>query len=155
MTRLPLRLDMSSDSNSTGREAQYDAYQQTAQRCRLLLRERHTEHGLTVEQAAAALFVSIRGLQRALAYCGSEGFRAELTCVRAQEAARLFNEDPSLPINEAARRVGYVHATHFARGFRSYHGLSPSAFRQRARDERRRRVEEISLSFPAELLAAR
>jgi AraC-like DNA-binding protein len=43
-------------------------------------------------------------------------------------AAELLAK-PGLPVSEVARLVGYHHAPHFARAFRSHYGVSPSAFR--------------------------
>jgi len=42
--------------------------------------------------------------------------------------ARRYLEDPTLPVAEVARRVGYVYPKHFSRAFRRFFGTSPRQY---------------------------
>ena len=73
---------------------------------------------------------SRRQLQRAYAEIGDTTFREHLTRVRMQRAAELLSRH-GMTVREVARRVGYRQPAQFAKAFRRYQGLAPSAFRSR------------------------
>jgi two-component system, response regulator YesN len=105
-------------------------------RQRLLARTivaRHYRRPLTLQHVARALSISPRQLQRAYVRCGESSFSEELFAVRMSVAAQLLVEQPSIPVADVARLVGYREATHFARAFRRRYGLPPALFRKRAR----------------------
>jgi len=94
---------------------------------------RHYRRQLTLEVVAGALHSSPRQLQRAYTLFGEITFQEDLFARRMAAAARLLAEQPAIPVRDVARLVGYRQASHFARAFRSSHGLSPARFRARAR----------------------
>lgn len=51
--------------------------------------------------------------------------------VRMQQAAALLARDPTLSIDDVARRVGYASRSHFTEAFRKHHGVPPTAFKGR------------------------
>lgn len=81
-----------------------------------------------LEQLAAALHVSSRTLKRRLQDHGLS-FQALLDEVRRRDALDLL-ADPTLGIEEIARRIGYGDPANFTRAFRRWTGQSPSAFRR-------------------------
>ena len=108
------------------------------QRLRLLagvLVARHYRRQLTLAGVARALSISPRQLQRAYTRADSS-FSEDLLAVRMSAAAALLIEQPSIPVADVARLVGYSRATHFARAFRGRFGLSPAVFRERERNAR-------------------
>lgn len=110
------------------------------QRLRLLagaLIARHYRRPLTLASVARALSSSPRQLQRAYTRFDSS-FSEDLLAVRMSAAAQLLVEQPSIPVADVARLVGYGRATHFARAFRRRFGLTPAVFRDRERSARRR-----------------
>jgi AraC-like DNA-binding protein len=96
---------------------------------------------LTLEQVAATVATSPRQLQRAYADFGRGSFRDDLAGRRLIAAARLLQRS-SIPIADVARTVGYSQAPHFARAFRRRYGLSPSTYRARSLQARRRKQGE-------------
>jgi AraC family transcriptional regulator, positive regulator of tynA and feaB len=108
------------------------------QRLRLLagaLIARHYRRPLTLAGVARALSSSPRQLQRAYTRFDCS-FSEDLLAVRMSAAAQLLVEQPSIPVADVARLVGYSRATHFARAFRRRFGLTPAVFRERERSER-------------------
>jgi AraC-like DNA-binding protein len=99
--------------------------------------KRYYARQLTLEEVAKALATSPRQLQRAYDQFGDRSFGEDLRRRRMEVAAELLAK-PAIPVADVARRVGYRHAPHFARGFRRSYGVSPSVYR----DELRRRVRE-------------
>ena len=91
------------------------------------------EHGyrrpLTLSAVAAILAISPRQLQRVFEQFGSRTFREELHWRRMTAASELL-ADPTPPITEVPRLVGYARRQHFARAFRRCRGVSPSAYRR-------------------------
>jgi AraC-like DNA-binding protein len=94
---------------------------------------RHYRRDLTLALVARALSSSPRQLQRAYAQFGEIGFREDLHARRLSAAAELLIEQPSIPVRDVARLVGFCQGSHFARAFRRRYGLSPARFRQRGR----------------------
>ena len=93
---------------------------------------RHYRRQLTLAEVARALACSPRQLQRAYAQFGEGSFREDLHGRRMAAAAELLADQPSIPVADVARLVGYRHASHFAAAFRRRHGVSPARFRERA-----------------------
>jgi AraC family transcriptional regulator of adaptative response / methylphosphotriester-DNA alkyltransferase methyltransferase len=83
---------------------------------------------LSLDDIARRVASSRRQLQRAYAEIGDTTFREHLTRVRMQRAAELLTRR-GLTVREVARRVGYRQPAQFAKAFRRYQGLAPSAFR--------------------------
>jgi AraC-like DNA-binding protein len=83
---------------------------------------------LSLDDIARRVASSRRQLQRAYAEIGDTTFREHLTRVRMQRAAELLTRR-GMTVREVARRVGYRQPAQFAKAFRRYQGLAPSAFR--------------------------
>lgn len=85
---------------------------------------------LRVDQVAARLHTSIRGVQRlAQRYVGLP----PLTIIRRyrlQEAAQRLREEPTLTIAEVAADLGYTDHAHLTTDFRRVLGLTPHLYRQ-------------------------
>jgi AraC-like DNA-binding protein len=94
---------------------------------------------LTPADLAAALFVSLRTLQRHLAETLSCTPGELILAVKMREARRLL-ERGDWQVQEVARRVGFAEPGYFARRFRAYFGVAPAAFlaARRARPGARR-----------------
>ena len=97
---------------------------------------RHYRRDLTLALLARALSSSPRQLQRAYAQFGNNSFREDLHERRLSAAAELLLEQPSIPVRDVARLVGFCQASHFAQAFRRRYGLSPARFRRRGRSAR-------------------
>jgi AraC-like DNA-binding protein len=82
----------------------------------------------TLEEAALALGLSPRGLQRRLARLDIS-FERIVDDWRRGRALELL-ADPANGTTEVALRLGYAHPSHFIRAFRRWHGMSPTAFCQ-------------------------
>jgi len=107
--------------------------QTVAERRRLYLQarlaiKRHYAKQLTPQIVARALATSPRQLQRAFAQFGESTFGEDLRGRRMVAAAELLSQ-PSIQVCEVARQVGYCQPSHFARAFRCFYGLPPTAFR--------------------------
>jgi AraC-like DNA-binding protein len=85
----------------------------------------------SIEDAAAALGVSRRTLQRSLSAAGTT-FRAELEALRVVEAQRQLSDGDD-KIEAIAAELGYASASHFGASYRRITGELPSAFRRRHR----------------------
>src|SRR4029450_3032922 len=83
---------------------------------------------LSLDDIARRIASSRRQLQRAYAEIGQTTFRDHLTRVRMQRAAELLSPH-TLTGGEVAQRVGYRQPAQFAKAFRRFAGVSPSAFR--------------------------
>ena len=83
---------------------------------------------VSLDDIARRVASSRRQLQRAYAEIGHTTFREHLTRVRMQRAAELLARR-GMTVREVARRVGYRQPAQFAKAFRRYQGLAPSAFR--------------------------
>jgi AraC-like DNA-binding protein len=87
---------------------------------------------LSLDDIARRVASSRRQLQRAYAEIGRTTFRDHLTAVRMNRAAEMLM-GRGLTVREVAHRVGYRQPAQFAKAFRRHHGVSPSAYRSRAR----------------------
>lgn len=96
---------------------------------------RHYRHPLTLASVARALSSSPRQLQRAYTRADSS-FSEDLLAVRMAAASQLLVGQPSIPVADVARLVGYSRATHFARAFRRRYGVTPAVYRERERRAR-------------------
>jgi AraC family transcriptional regulator, regulatory protein of adaptative response / methylphosphotriester-DNA alkyltransferase methyltransferase len=83
---------------------------------------------LSLDDIARRVASSRRQLQRAYAEIGNTTFRDHLTRVRMQRAADML-VGRGLTVREVAHRVGYRQPAQFAKAFRRYQGVAPSAFR--------------------------
>ncbi len=83
---------------------------------------------LSLDDIARRVASSRRQLQRAYAEIGNTTFRDHLTRVRMRNAAEML-VTRGLTVREVAHRVGYRQPAQFAKAFRRYQGVAPSAFR--------------------------
>ncbi len=90
----------------------------------------------TIGEAAAAADLTRRTLQRRLKDAGYT-YRQLVEEVRFGTAIRLLVR-PGTNLVGIARALGYSDPAHFTRAFRRWTGETPSAFRQRLRQARRR-----------------
>ncbi len=90
--------------------------------------EREYSTELSLDDIARRVASSRRQLQRAYAEIGGTTFRDHLTRVRMQQAAEML-AGRTLTVREVAHRVGYRQPAQFAKAFRRYQGVAPSAFR--------------------------
>jgi AraC family transcriptional regulator of adaptative response / methylphosphotriester-DNA alkyltransferase methyltransferase len=98
--------------------------------------EREYASELSLDDIARRVASSRRQLQRAYAEVGNTTFRDHLTRVRMARAAEMLAAR-SLTVREVAHRVGYRQPAQFAKAFRRYQGVAPSAFRSGDPDGRR------------------
>lgn len=82
----------------------------------------------TLEQAAAALALSPRSLQRKLGDAGL-GFQGVLDAAR-QDMSIIYLRDPALSILDVALLLGYAEQSSFTRFFRTAFASSPSGWRR-------------------------
>jgi AraC-like DNA-binding protein len=94
---------------------------------------RHYRRKLTLEMVALAVSSSPRQVQRAYRQFGAGTFREDLRARRMAAAAELLAEQRAIPVSAVARLVGYGQTSRFARAFRGHHGLSPTRFREQAK----------------------
>lgn len=80
-----------------------------------------------IEAAAESAGLSVRTLQRRLA-SQQLSYEKLVSSLRLQQARDLLRQQ-DLAIGDIARRLGYSHASHFARAFRRLAGVSPRAYR--------------------------
>ena len=86
----------------------------------------------TIEEAAAAVGLNVRTLQRQLSAEGKTYFvLADET--RAEMARQLLNES-DFSLSEIAERTGYSDLSNFNRAFRRWSRVSPREFRAQSRD---------------------
>jgi AraC family transcriptional regulator of adaptative response / methylphosphotriester-DNA alkyltransferase methyltransferase len=83
---------------------------------------------LSLDDVARRVASSRRQLQRAFAEIGNTTFREHLARVRMERAAELL-ADGRLSVREVANRVGYRQPAQFAKAFRRWRGMTPSAYR--------------------------
>lgn len=90
--------------------------------------EREFSADLSLDDIARRVASSRRQLQRAYAEIGHTTFRDHLTRVRMARAADML-VTRGLTVREVAHRVGYRQPAQFAKAFRRYQGVAPSAYR--------------------------
>ncbi|MES1937582.1 AraC family transcriptional regulator [Salinisphaera hydrothermalis] len=86
----------------------------------------------TLDDAAAALALSPRSLQRELDQAGTH-FKDCLADVR-QQLADHYLRDPSLSIGDIGVLLGFSEQSAFQRAFKRWHGITPRAYRRRLAD---------------------
>jgi AraC-like DNA-binding protein len=83
------------------------------------------------EAVAVRLSMSLRSLQRRLQDQGTS--YKELLEQTRRELAEQYVRNTHLSINEITFLLGFTEPANFSRAFRRWHGVSPSAFRERER----------------------
>lgn len=96
-----------------------------------LIRRDFTAH-IRVEEAARAEGRSVSSLNQSLKSVTGRSFKQLALSLKMNEAARLLQEHPEMPVAEAGRRVGMEDPFYFSRIFRKYKGASPRAYRRTA-----------------------
>lgn len=93
--------------------------------------QRCFEPGLTAEQVAQSMGISVRTLHRCLA-SQQKSFGSLLVAARARAAVRMLSSPlfRRLTIAEIGRRAGFTQASHFTRTLRSHTGCTPSELRR-------------------------
>ncbi|MET0342403.1 MAG: AraC family transcriptional regulator ligand-binding domain-containing protein [Polyangiales bacterium] len=110
-----------------------DAQAAWTARVRLQLRAHAAPRLLDVERIAAALDLSSRGLSRRLAREGTSF--TMLVDAELYERARALLRRPGTTAAQVSEALGYAELASFFRAFRRWSGgLTPSAYRQRARE---------------------
>jgi AraC-like DNA-binding protein len=89
--------------------------------------------GSILERVALGLGTSPRTLQRRLAGEGVT-FHGVVAGVREQ-LARVYVEDPAIPLTQVARLLGYTRLGAFARAFRRWMGMPPGCYRREAQGQ--------------------
>jgi transcriptional regulator GlxA family with amidase domain len=111
---------------------------ETVERRRELYREalaviaRDYATDIQIDHVARSIASSRRQLQRVFREVSGTSFR-ELLATARMSAARELLATSGLPIQEIAPRVGYQQPAQFSKSFRRAHGMSPNAYRKRAR----------------------
>ena len=91
--------------------------------------DNHYSSNIKISQFADKYFFSKEYLTRqfkARYHCGIYEYVLQVRMERAREL--LLN--PEIKIQEIAQRVGYADNNYFSKAFRTYYGISPTAFRQ-------------------------
>ena len=91
---------------------------------------------MSLQLTAAIIGTSARTLQRRLAELGWS-FSRLLQGVRFRTAQRLLR-DPTMPLTEIAKRLGYTGPANFIRAFKRWTGVGPSEFRRLQYDDARK-----------------
>lgn len=117
------------------REQSVQGRRELIKKALLIMRDRLGEEDLNLANLARELAVSERHLQRSFQEQGSSGYRWELTRLRMQKAATLFQENPHRSVATTALEVGYHQPPQFAKAFRRHLGVSPKEWRNRCRLE--------------------
>lgn len=107
-------------------------HQRDRERLQRHLRENFSDPTLSVASSSAALFMSVRYVQKVFAQAGTTPLEWLLQC-RTAEAMRLL-AGTEMPVHEIATRVGYRDVSQFSRSFKRRTSLSPSEHRARARN---------------------
>jgi AraC family transcriptional regulator, transcriptional activator of pobA len=119
------------DASRTERRAADDPEVQLHRRFARLLEEDFTRHH-DAAHYADALGVPAAALSRALAQVTGHATK-DLVIERVMlEAARLLRFT-DLSVSEVAQRAGFADPLYFSRAFKRRHGVSPQAYRERAR----------------------
>ena len=86
---------------------------------------------LSVAQAASAVGMDMRALQRMFQREVGVGPKEVIKRIRLQEAAEALLRSPALPCGDVALEVGYFDQAHFIRDFKSVVGVTPDVYRRR------------------------
>jgi AraC-like DNA-binding protein len=99
-------------------------------RLRVVLRDQLRNAAFSQREAARALGLGVRTLERRISRQGTS-FGELVEGLRRSEAQRLLSQTPA-PIYEIAFCLGYQDVSSFNRAFRRWLGTSPRAYRERA-----------------------
>ena len=91
--------------------------------------DKHYSTNIKISQFADKYFFSKEYLTRqfkARYHCGIYEYVLQVRMERARDL--LLN--PDIKIQDIAQRVGYTDNNYFSKAFRTYYGISPTAFRQ-------------------------
>ncbi|WP_217183843.1 AraC family transcriptional regulator [Streptomyces sp. AC495_CC817] len=116
---------------SLRRPAQRSAAPQTVRRA-LDYIDAHAHRAITVDDIAAACFISTRGLQYAFRRALDASPADMLRRARLDGARRELLAGATTPIAEVARRWGFSHPSRFAAAYRAAFGEAPSVTSRRA-----------------------
>lgn len=118
---------LSGDATATPHRAESSVATRIAE----CVEQRCFEHGLTAEQVAQSLGISVRTLHRCLAH-QQRAFGSLLVAARSRAAVRMLSSPlfRRLTIAEIGRRAGFTHASHFTRTLRAHTGCTPSELRR-------------------------
>ncbi len=94
-----------------------------------LLETQDTPGQLKMEQAADVLHITARTLRRKLIDEGTS-FQALKDDVRRDAAIHYLNQ-PSMPISQISRQLGFSEPAAFTRAFKQWTGVSPAGYRKR------------------------
>jgi AraC-like DNA-binding protein len=86
---------------------------------------------VTVAQAAAAVGLDVRALQRMFQLEVGIGPKEVIKRFRLQEAAEALLRETGLSCGDLALKMGYFDQAHFNRDFKSVVGATPEAYRRR------------------------
>lgn len=114
----------------SGRSGRGRGPEPIAAQVRAVLAEREPLSDLALTDAARALGLSARTLQRRLRQEGT-GYRALVDEVLCERAERLLI-DTDTPVTEVGDALGFADASSFFRAFRRWTGLTPGSFRESA-----------------------
>lgn len=114
------------------RPAQKTAAPTTVRRA-LAFIEENAHLPITIDDVAAAVFISTRGLQYAFRRALDSTPTAALRRARLEGAHRELMAGTSAPMFEIARRWGFAHPSRFAAAYREVYGVLPSATLRNAR----------------------
>jgi len=92
----------------------------------------------TLSEAAADLGTDTVTLHHYFQERTGLDFRTWRTRLRLEEAARLLVEEPETKVLDIAERVGFSNRSNFSRQFHAHTGLTPAAWREKARASSRR-----------------
>ncbi|WP_227663227.1 AraC family transcriptional regulator [Marinobacter halophilus] len=112
---------------------QMDASSSVTERVVRLLESVRDGRLLSLDDVAGQLHVSDRTLRRQLAAEGGR-FQALQEAVRHRRALKLLRRNNLMAIDEIAEHLGYSDPSNFARAFRKWEGISPSAWRRLQQD---------------------
>ena len=108
----------------------YDGSCSLTQRVRHCIGELLPSRRVTAVDVSAALDISVRSMQRGLAFEGTS-FATLSKDVRCEVAVRLL-KDPSIPFERIVEAAGFRDRSAFNRAFKQWTGTTPSHFRKRA-----------------------
>ena len=91
--------------------------------------EREYATDMSLDDVARRIATSRRQLQRAYLEIGRTTFREQIAEIRMRRAAELLATDERLSVRRVAWSVGYQQPAQFAKAFRRYQGVAPSAYR--------------------------
>ena len=91
--------------------------------------EAHFEEHLTLESAAATVYVSPSYLSTLFKKETGSNFSEYLTAIRMKNAKRLL-DDASYTVAQVAEMTGYRDVKHFSSVFQKYYDISPARYRK-------------------------